>query len=158
MKAVGAGGLEMLPFYLYGTGIATDDSLGLTNNPVANLPDWNVYGFGTPAFVSLFKDALNSAKEAGVYMDFALGCQAGQGVPSEPGTAGLAVELLMGNATIFAGANESVFVPPAQQPGAYIQNGFTFMLPQEPFGVANLTSVIAYEILNGQYIPQGTLL
>lgn len=151
MEAIGAGDLEVLPFYLNGTGIA-DPSLALIKNPFAHLPDWNEYGFGTTAFVSLFKGALKSAKDASMSMDFTLSCQAGQGVPSEPGTAGLAVKLLMGNLTISTDADGTLSVPPAQRPGAFIRNGFTFVLPQEPVGTANLSSVIAYELLNGQCI------
>jgi hypothetical protein len=142
MEAIGAGDLEVLPFYLNGTGIA-DPSLALIKNPFAHLPDWNEYGFGTTAFVSLFKGALKSAKDASMSMDFTLSCQAGQGVPSEPGTAGLAVS---------TDADGTLSVPPAQRPGAFIRNGFTFVLPQEPVGTANLSSVIAYELLNGQCI------
>ncbi|KAF3041485.1 hypothetical protein E8E12_000054, partial [Didymella heteroderae] len=163
MRAAGVAGLESLPFY--GKGIATDPSLGLIDNPIADLPHWNNYGFVTPAFKSLVKDALISAKQAEMSMDFALGCQAGHGVPSEPGTAGLALELFIGNATIFAGGDGYVSVTLAQQSETYIKNGLTFMLSQEPFGTANLTSVIAYELLNdlmintgmGYSIPTGVL-
>ncbi|KAF3050890.1 hypothetical protein E8E11_010888 [Didymella keratinophila] len=155
IKVVGAGGLELLHLYLHETGLTTDPSHGLINNPVDILPDWNEYPLSTSAFISLFKDALTSTKAAGMSMDFALGCQAGQGVPSEPSTTGLAVELLMGNATVSADTDNSVSVPPAQKTGAYIQNGFTFMLPQEPFGTANLTSVLAYELLNESMMDTG---
>lgn len=84
MSFVGAGGFEFLPFYLYGL-------------PVAGaIPptDWTVYGFGTPAFHAVFDSALHAAQDNNVLMDFAVGANQGQGVPSVPATAGLAVELV----------------------------------------------------------------
>lgn len=98
VKAAGAGGLEFLPFYYYGFG---EESFRRNHIPDPHLPDWNVFGFGTPAFVSLFKDSLKAAQDAGLLMDFALGPNQGQGVPSEAGTSGLAVHLLMGSTSYY---------------------------------------------------------
>jgi len=84
ISSVGAGGLEFLPFYLYGLPV-----------PGAVPPtDWTEYGFGTPAFQTIFKGALRAAHDNGVLMDFAVGANQGQGVPSVPATPGLAVELV----------------------------------------------------------------
>lgn len=44
----GGGGIEFLPFYLYG--LPTAQSMNATPPT-----DWNVYGFGTPAFNDLFR-------------------------------------------------------------------------------------------------------
>lgn len=84
LASVGAGGLEFLPFYLYGLPVAAHDT------PT----DWAKYGFGTPAFNDLFKSALGVARDEGLLMDFAVGANQGQGVPSEPRTPGLAVHLV----------------------------------------------------------------
>ena len=81
-------GLEFLPYYLY----------GLSDPNATNVPtptDWNIYGFGTPAFISVFEAALQSANESNILIDFALGSNQGQGVPAIPGSPGLAVELVM---------------------------------------------------------------
>ncbi|KAF2108840.1 hypothetical protein BDV96DRAFT_636539 [Lophiotrema nucula] len=137
-KDAGAGGLELLPFYLYGMGYTK----------YSGLPDWSKYGFGTPAFVSLFKDALKAAEKNGILMDFALGANQGQGIPAEVSTPGLAVELLMGNTTITPKGSFSAPVPQARQPSASILSGLNFMHPLEQFGTPNLTAVIAYQVLS----------
>lgn len=145
-KEAGAGGLELLPFYLYGAG----EEWFQRNKqyPIPKLPDWSKYGFGTPAFVDLFKDSLSAAHDAGITLDYALGANQGQGVPSEVGTPGLAVELLMGNTTITPLGGFSAPVPQPRQPSASILSGLGFMHPLEQFGTPNLTAVIAYEVLS----------
>jgi hypothetical protein len=67
--AIGAGGVEFLPFYNYGS---------------ASPPgcDWFTYGFGTPIFDSMFRVALEAHQESGLIMDFALGPNQGQGAPA----------------------------------------------------------------------------
>jgi hypothetical protein len=116
-------------------------------NGTVQLPDWSVYGFGTPAFTSLFKSSLNSAKEADILIDFALGANQAQGVPSEVGTRGLAVELLMGDIVISSGTSFNGHVPKGRQPSDTLLSGIGFMHPLEQFGTPNLTAVIAYQIL-----------
>lgn len=61
--AIGAGGIEFLPFYNYG------GDLGGT--PVG--ANWSTYGFGTPAHLELFTSALQANRDAGMVMDFSLG-------------------------------------------------------------------------------------
>ncbi|KAH6716535.1 hypothetical protein BKA61DRAFT_717923 [Leptodontidium sp. MPI-SDFR-AT-0119] len=102
MAEVGAGGLEFLPFYLYGNVVG------------GGLPpaDWNTYGFGTLAFRDIFQRALESSKANGLLFDFAVGASQGQGVPSVPGTAGLAMELIYGHATISGGEEFKGAIPP----------------------------------------------
>ncbi|KAF2472794.1 uncharacterized protein BDR25DRAFT_157719, partial [Lindgomyces ingoldianus] len=136
-KAVGAGGLEYLPFYLYGL-------VGNATPPT----DWTKYGFGTPAFNSLLKSSLKAAKDTGILIDYALGANQGQGVPSEVMTPGLSVELLMGNTTITPYGGISAPVPQPHQPSSSITSGLTFMHPLEQFGTPNLTAVIAYQVLS----------
>lgn len=135
-KAAGAGGLEFVPFYLYGMG------------QVSGLPDWSIYGFGTPPFVSLFKNALRAAENNSIVMDFALGANQAQGVPAEVGSLGLAVELLLGNTTIMPNDSFSAPVPQARQPPDAIRDGLGFMHRLEQFGTPNLTAVIAYQVLS----------
>ncbi|KAJ4289046.1 hypothetical protein N0V90_011388 [Kalmusia sp. IMI 367209] len=145
-KEAGAGGLEILPFYLYGRGEESARRDGA--NPVPQLPDWSKYGFGTPAFVDLFRDTLETAEEVGLLVDYALGANQGQGVPSEVSTPGLAVELLMGQETVAPRGSFNAHVPRAQQPSSSILSGLSFMHPLEQFGTPNLTAVIAYQVEN----------
>lgn len=84
--AIGAGGVEFLPFYNYGG--------QLSSAPEGS--DWSKYGFGTPAFRKLFVAALQAHKEAGLAMDFALGPNQGQGVPADPTDEGLQWDLVRG--------------------------------------------------------------
>ncbi|RAH44977.1 uncharacterized protein BO95DRAFT_391087 [Aspergillus brunneoviolaceus CBS 621.78] len=77
--ALGAGGVEFLPFYAYGSEV-----------PGA---DWATYGFGTPAYLEIFKAALQAHKEAGLAMDFPLGPNQGQGVPARYDDEGLQWDL-----------------------------------------------------------------
>lgn len=93
-RKAGAGALEYIPFYYYGFG---EKSLRRFGSDVPELPDWNEYGFGTPSFVSQFKDALKAARDAEIHLDFAIGPNQGQGVPSEIESPGLAKQLLMGS-------------------------------------------------------------
>jgi len=83
-------------------------------------------------------------------MDFALGPNQGQGVPSKVLTPGLAVQILMGNATISAGKKFSGRVPPARQPSDSVLTGMGFMNKLEQFGTPNLTAVIAYQVATGR--------
>ncbi|KAF2994986.1 hypothetical protein E8E13_003871 [Curvularia kusanoi] len=152
-KAIGAGGLEFLPFYAYGAG---DESYkrNMATNPnqpfvEPNFPDWDIYGFGTPTYVGLFKDALIAAKDAGILLDLPVGANQGQGVPAVPGTAGLAMQLLMGHVTISPGGIASGPVPKAQQPIDAIQSGLQFMHPLEDYQTPNLVVVLAYQLLPG---------
>lgn len=137
----GAGGLEFLPFYLYGLG----------NREAENIKpptDWNKYGFGTPAFSEIFKKSLKAAEDNDILMDFAVGANQAQGIPSKVMTPGLAVELLMGNTTVAAGRTFSGPVPPPRQPSETMLSGMGFMGKLEQFGTPNLTAVIAYQVSN----------
>ena len=149
-RTAGVGGLELLPFYLYGMGEETFRRFSrmVEGYAVPQLPDWTKFGFGTPAFNSLLKGSLRAANEAEIVMDFALGANQGQGVPSEVGTPGLAVELLMGNTTISPRGSFSAPVPIARQPSDTLLSGLNFMHPLEQFGTPNLTAVIAYQVLS----------
>ncbi|KIX05605.1 uncharacterized protein Z518_06477 [Rhinocladiella mackenziei CBS 650.93] len=137
LSAIGAGGVEFLPFYYYG-------GVGL-QSPTA---DWDKYGFGKPAFQALFKDALRVAKASNVLMDFAVGVNQGQGVPSEPSTPGLAVQLLVGNAFITSGETFNGPVPPPGHLNKDLASGAYFMLELEQFGTPNLTAVIAVKVFS----------
>lgn len=78
MAGAGAGGFEFLPYYQFG------------------LPptDWSIYGYGTSAFRSVFRAAMEAAEEQNMLMDFAVAANQGQGVPATPETTGLAVHLV----------------------------------------------------------------
>ena len=145
-KEVGAGGLEVVPLYIYGKGEESFRRDGA--DPVPHLPDWSKYGFGTPAFVELFKNTLQAAEDTGILLDYGLGANQGQGVPSEINTPGLAVELLMGQATVAPRNTFNAQVPKAQQPSTEILSGLNFMHPLEQFDSPNLTAVMAYQAVS----------
>ncbi|KAI3390458.1 hypothetical protein diail_9575 [Diaporthe ilicicola] len=81
--AIGGGGVEFLPYYNYG---------GEVGPPPSGV-SWSTYGFGTPPYLQLFKSALETHKEAGLAMDFALGPNQGQGIPAHEGDEGLQWDL-----------------------------------------------------------------
>lgn len=83
--AIGAGGVEFLPFYNYG---------GELGGPPIGV-NWSTYGFGTPAHLELFTSALEVHKEAGLVMDFSLGPNQGQGIPAHPDDEGLQWDLVI---------------------------------------------------------------
>ncbi|KAF3023628.1 hypothetical protein E8E14_012737 [Neopestalotiopsis sp. 37M] len=84
---IGAGGVEFLPFYNYGY-------------PAPNGSDWLTYGFGTPAFLNIFRHALLAHQRRNLSMDFALGPNQGQGVPAEHTDEGLQWDLSTFNLSI----------------------------------------------------------
>ncbi|KAH8647380.1 hypothetical protein BX600DRAFT_390073 [Xylariales sp. PMI_506] len=84
----GAGGIELLNYYNYGGAIG----------PAAT--DWNIYGYGTAAYRTVLKAALQACQDLGLLMDFSIGPQSGQGVPASPDNPGLAWELVSFNVTI----------------------------------------------------------
>ncbi|CEJ56712.1 hypothetical protein PMG11_02911 [Penicillium brasilianum] len=81
--AIGAGGVEFLPFYNYGGQLS----------PEPTGANWTKDGFGTPTFHKMFLAALEAHKEAGLKMDFPLGPNQGQGVPADPSDEGLQWDL-----------------------------------------------------------------
>ncbi|OTA67976.1 hypothetical protein K449DRAFT_364494 [Hypoxylon sp. EC38] len=146
ISAVGAGGFEFLPFYLYGL-------VGSTYGPAS----WAEDGYGTSKFKRVFGVAAQAARDNGVVMDFAIGANQGQGVPSAPETPGLAIELLFGNATI---SPRQVFSGPVPPPGQVVQellDGLGFQHPLEQWGAANLTGVIAAKVVKGVGGIEGSL-
>ncbi|KIX10705.1 uncharacterized protein Z518_01789 [Rhinocladiella mackenziei CBS 650.93] len=140
LSAVGAGGLEFLPFYLY----------GLTSGSPPT--DWSIYGYGTPAYAKAFKGALQSAKDNNLVFDFAVGASQGQGAPAAPGSRGLAVQLLAGNVSIAGGEAFNGPVPPPKEIPATLASGLGFQHALEQFGTPNLTAVIAFEIDQGMLL------
>ncbi|KIW43060.1 uncharacterized protein PV06_04207 [Exophiala oligosperma] len=89
---IGAAGLELLGYYLYGgppsNGAGRGDSA-----PV----DWATYGFGTPAWHSLVQAFAQAHKDNDLIMDFAIGPNQGTGVPAPEGSDGLAWDLVAFN-------------------------------------------------------------
>ncbi|ROW04985.1 hypothetical protein VPNG_06978 [Cytospora leucostoma] len=148
LATIGAGGLEFLPFYLYGLVYADIGAASAAPNSVAPPTDWSIYGFGDEAFKLLFKDALQTVKAAGngFVIDFALGPNQGAGVPSVPGTKGLAVHLVPGNATVAPGKSFSGLIPQPYLP-AILRSGLGFQLQLEEFGTPNLTALFAMKVI-----------
>jgi len=132
LKDIGAGGLEFVPFYNYGFG-----------GPHLNESD--VYAFGKPAFADVLLTALEACKNNGLVMDIALGASQGQGVPAEPLTPGLAVQLVYGKTTVKGGEQFSGYLP---TPTLDWREEAGFMQPQQRFGGSKLVGVSAAAIVS----------
>ncbi|KFA81139.1 hypothetical protein S40288_01012 [Stachybotrys chartarum IBT 40288] len=145
IAAAGAGGLEFLAFELYGLP-------HLYGEEPERPTDWSLYGFGTPAFAALLKDTLRATMDAGIALDFALGANQAQGVPSEPETPGLSFELRQGNVTLRGGESFDGPVPPYAHPNPNIVDGSTWRHPHERFGTSELVAVMAYKVLGDEII------
>ncbi|KAI0533554.1 hypothetical protein GGR58DRAFT_109359 [Xylaria digitata] len=78
IAAVGAGGLEFLPYYQLG--------------PIPT--NWSEYGFGSESHRTIFRAVMDAVAEHEILLDFSVGGNQGQGVPSEPEEVGLALELV----------------------------------------------------------------
>ncbi|KAM5352978.1 hypothetical protein ACJ41O_005700 [Fusarium nematophilum] len=98
---VGAGGVEFIPFYQYG-----GDAGGVP--PGA---DWTKYGYGTRPFLELFRQALEAHKSRGMIMDFSLGPNQGQGVPTESDDEGLLWDLVPFSSPVPASGSFSGQIP-----------------------------------------------
>ncbi|KAI0428532.1 hypothetical protein F5Y09DRAFT_357722 [Xylaria sp. FL1042] len=57
--------------------------------------DWNIYGFGTAAYLDILQTALQAHKDNDLIMDYTLGLQSGQGVPAEADNPGLTWDVLL---------------------------------------------------------------
>ncbi|KAJ3580054.1 hypothetical protein NPX13_g510 [Xylaria arbuscula] len=111
----GAGGVEFNSYYSYGG----------TQGPAAT--DWDVYGFGTPAYIKILRTALQAHKDNGMVMDYTLGPQSGQGVPAELGNPGLAWDVVFHNVSIING---------------------TYSGPLPGWGVGDLVSAVTFSVHN----------
>ncbi|KAJ0416913.1 hypothetical protein BJY00DRAFT_325925 [Aspergillus carlsbadensis] len=99
-KEVGAGGLEILPFYGYET------------TPGYFVPvDWSKYYWGSESWQILFKELLQAHRDNGLVMDFAIGASMGQGVPAEPENEGLAWDITSYNFTVPLGGSFNGKIP-----------------------------------------------
>ncbi|KAH6879842.1 hypothetical protein B0T10DRAFT_566010 [Thelonectria olida] len=111
IEAVGAGGIEFVPFYAYGLA------------PSDNLPsDWRIYGFADLRF------------------DFALGASQGQGVPAEPESTGLAMELVYGAVSVDGG---ELFQGSLPEPNLEFNFSPGIMNAPERFGSNEMIGVVA---------------
>lgn len=84
---VGAGGVEFVAFFEYGG--------HLFKAPSA--VSWSTGNFGNDNFNRLFLAALTAHNETGMIMDFALGPNQGQGIPSLPVNENLQWDLVSNN-------------------------------------------------------------
>ncbi|KAF3025109.1 hypothetical protein E8E14_014613 [Neopestalotiopsis sp. 37M] len=82
--SLGAGGIELVPFFEYGGQIGSEPAGA----------DWSTYNFGTVPFRNLFAAALGAHEQHGLLMDFSLGPNQGQGVPATPDDPGLQWDLV----------------------------------------------------------------
>ncbi|KAI9714496.1 MAG: hypothetical protein M1820_000457 [Bogoriella megaspora] len=100
---VGAGGVEILGYYLYG---GTAQGTG-TFAP----DDWSIYGWGTPAWQSAFNTLLQAHVDNDLIVDFALGPNQGQGVPAPEHSEGLAWDLYSYNISVPIGGTYDDIIP-----------------------------------------------
>ncbi|KAI0468585.1 hypothetical protein F4859DRAFT_524163 [Xylaria cf. heliscus] len=129
IAAVGAGGLEFLPYYQLGS------------QPT----NWSEYGFGSESHRTIFRAVMETVAEHGVLLDFSIGGNQGQGVPSKPEEVGLALELAYVNISIPAGQSFNGTLPLSTQP---IHSDELFnMYDLEEFGQQNLSVVLGIEVL-----------
>ncbi|GLB02333.1 hypothetical protein AtubIFM57258_003678 [Aspergillus tubingensis] len=94
MGEAGAGGLELLGYYLYGD---SPNNGGLWQCPLQS--DWTTFGFGSPAWKDLVDTVLTTAKEYDLLVDLAIGPNQGAGVPSPYNDDGLLWDLAGFNST-----------------------------------------------------------
>ncbi|KAF2773389.1 hypothetical protein EJ03DRAFT_347900 [Teratosphaeria nubilosa] len=99
VKAVGAGGMELLGYYLYGNFPRVIAEGGPTPE------DWAKYGWGTEAWKTLQDTAFQATKDQGLIMDFALGPNQGAGVPAETGDPGIMWDLWPFNVSVPIGGS-----------------------------------------------------
>ncbi|CAN8096245.1 unnamed protein product [Discula destructiva] len=102
----GAGGLELLGYYLYGQ---TGENGGESDAVVQT--DWTVYGFGQTPWKNLQDTVLSTAKDESLSVDLAIGPNQGAGVPAEYNDDGLLWDLAGFNVTITNGTNYSAVLP-----------------------------------------------
>ncbi|KAJ5909561.1 secreted protein [Penicillium tannophilum] len=90
----GAGGIELLGYYLYG-----DSSAYGGGNSAPLQTDWTVYGFGGAPWKEMVDTILEVAKEDKLVIDFANGPNQGAGVPALYNSDGLLWDLAAYNST-----------------------------------------------------------
>ncbi|KAI0891900.1 hypothetical protein F4806DRAFT_506391 [Annulohypoxylon nitens] len=130
IAAVGAGGLEFIPYYQLGP------------QPT----NWSKYGFGSESHRIIFRAVMKSVAENKILLDFSVGGNQGQGVPSEPGVVGLALELAYVNISIPAGQSFNGTLPLSTQP--IDPDSLSNMYALEDFGQQNLSVVLGMEVLD----------
>ncbi|KAF2205690.1 hypothetical protein GQ43DRAFT_477176 [Delitschia confertaspora ATCC 74209] len=103
---IGAGGLELLGYYLYGGPPSNGAGRG-TYAPV----DWAKYGFGTPAWQNVFRTFAQAHKDNNLVMDFALGPNQGTGVPAPADDEGLMWDIVAYNLSVPIGGSFNSVLP-----------------------------------------------
>lgn len=131
VDAVGGGGIEFIPFYNFGF-----------RDP--SFPPWDVFGFGGQRFKEVFLTALKAAEEAGLTFDFSIGANQGQGIPTEPLTPGLAMQLVYGETTVPGGGIFEAALPTANMHYNFELSPLApFMHKHEEWGADRLVAVVA---------------
>ncbi|GKZ68760.1 hypothetical protein AnigIFM50267_003505 [Aspergillus niger] len=106
MGKAGAGGLELLGYYLYGDSSNLDGQLQC---PLQT--DWTIFGFGSPAWKDLVDTVLTAAKECDLLVDLAIGPNQGAGVPAPYNDDGLLWDLAGFNSTLSSDEGFDGIVP-----------------------------------------------
>ena len=98
----------------------------------------------------MFLSALQTARDTGLSFDFALGSNQGQGVPAEPLTEGLAVQLVYGEVRMMGGEGFEGMVPePNTGYNFDMADIKDFMHRHEEWGPSKLVAVVAGGVKNG---------
>ncbi|PQE27097.1 secreted protein [Rutstroemia sp. NJR-2017a WRK4] len=103
---VGAGGVELLGYYLYGDGGAFG---GFLSSPLQT--DWTTYGFGSVAWKDLLDSVLTAAYKENLLVDLSLGPNQGAGVPAPYDSDGLLWDLAPFNMSVPVGGKFDAILP-----------------------------------------------
>lgn len=138
--AIGAGGLEFVPFFNYGGQMGSE--------PEGS--DWSKYAFGSPAFKNLLISALSAHEKHGLFMDLALGPNQGQGVPANSKDTGLQWDLVRLFPFSFShGIGKHCMLTGVQIPYTYAVNG-TFDGKLPGWGEGELVASIAARVISSK--------
>ncbi|GAB7361969.1 hypothetical protein MBLNU230_g2006t1 [Neophaeotheca triangularis] len=139
----GAGGMELLGYYLYGNYPEEVAEGGPTPT------DWTTYGWGTEAWRQLTDVALRATRDNGLVMDFALGPNQGAGVPAEPDDEGIMWSLVPFNTSVPVGGTFDDILP-GWGTGEFVSASTGLVVDSQP---ANYSASPAFL---GPYYYEGT--
>ncbi|OTA61249.1 hypothetical protein K449DRAFT_423203 [Hypoxylon sp. EC38] len=150
-------GVEYKPKFRYWLPDASADADAVARDigEIAAPTNWSEYGFGTDAYRAIFRAVMEAAAQNKLLLDFSIGANQGQGVPSEPEQIGLALEMAYVNITVPAGESFNGTLPLSTQPASPELGQFMYGL--EEFGQQNLSTVLAVEVLGQSEESPGTV-
>ncbi|KAI1415147.1 hypothetical protein F5Y13DRAFT_178211 [Hypoxylon sp. FL1857] len=150
-------GVEYRPKFRYWLPDASADVDAVVRDigEIAAPTNWSEYGFGTEAYRPIFRAVMEATAKNGILLDFSIGANQGQGVPSEPEQIGLALEMAYVNVTVPIGGSFNGTLPLSTQPVSPELGQFMYGL--EEFGQQNISTVLAVEVLDQSGEPPDTV-